>query len=282
MNKKSAGKIFGGMLIGLSALAVILSAGYILTRLYDYYASAKAYKKIEEVYVEHPLEPELFPSSDTESPGHSEKETEPVPAAAEPKGEPLPERLRIDWEGLRAVNPDVVGWIYAPMAGISYPIVQGASNDEYLHKAFTGEYRYAGSIFLDTENTKDFTDRNTIIYGHNMRDGSMFASLNSLLKEAFTDEPWIWVMTPKKDLLYKAFSYHTGETEGSSYTLFSPYTRHKEFPEWLNALEKASAFGEALPEKYYERVLTLSTCTSRSYTERMILQGILVEELPEN
>ena len=200
----------------------------------------------------------------------------------EPQGNAVPERMKVDWEGLRAANPDVVAWLYVPMTGISYPVVQGGTNDEYLHKSFTGEYRYAGAIFLDSENAKSFTDRNTILYGHNMRDGSMFASLNSLSEEAFAKDPWIWVLTPEKDLLYKAFSYHTGETEGSSYTLFSPFARHKDFPEWLDALVKGSAFDSSLPGRYYERVLTLSTCTSRSYTERMILQGVLIKELPES
>ena len=73
-----------------------------------------------------------------------------------------------------------------------------------------------------------------------------------------------------------------GETEGSSYTLFSPFARHKDFPEWLDALVKGSAFDSSLPARYYERVLTLSTCTSRSYTERMILHGVLIKELPES
>ena len=103
-------------------------------------------------------------------------------------------------------------------------------------------------------------------------------SSHAMLPENVLD----WVLTPEKDLLYKAFSYHTGETEGSSYTLFSPFARHKDFPEWLDALVKGSAFDSSLPGRYYERVLTLSTCTSRSYTERMILQGVLIKELPES
>lgn len=279
--KRSIRKVFRNMLIVLSTAAVILSAGYIVARLYDYYASARAYRTIEEMYVKHPLETEDKEPSVTESPAVPKEDRE-IPVAMEPQGNAVPERMKVDWDGLRAANPDVVAWLYVPMTGISYPVVQGGTNDEYLHKSFTGEYRYAGSIFLDSENAKSFTDRNTILYGHNMRDGSMFASLNSLSEEAFAKDPWIWVLTPEKDLLYKAFSYHTGETEGSSYTLFSPFARHKDFPEWLDALVKGSAFDSSLPGRYYERVLTLSTCTSRSYTERMILQGVLIKELPES
>lgn len=277
--KWSIWKAIRNMFIFLDVAVVILSAGYIVARIYDYYASVKAYKTIEEIYVTHPLEMEDLSTPETDSAVRKEEKED--REAVEPQGTPIPERPHVDWEGLRTVNPDLVAWIYVPMAGISYPVVQGTDNDEYLHKAFTGEYRYAGSIFLDSENTKDFTDRNTILYGHNMRDGSMFAMLNNLTADEFRNEPWIWVLTPRKAMLYKSFSYHTGETEGSSYTLFSPYMRHEEFPDWLNALLKGSTFDGQLPGRYYERVLTLSTCTSRSYTERMILQGILVREVPE-
>ena len=211
--KRSIRKVCRNMLIVLSTAAVILSAGYIVARLYDYYASARAYRTIEEMYVKHPLETEDKEPSVTESPAVPKEDRE-IPVAMEPQGNAVPERMKVDWDGLRAANPDVVAWLYVPMTGISYPVVQGGTNDEYLHKSFTGEYRYAGAIFLDSENAKSFTDRNTILYGHNMRDGSMFASLNSLSEEAFAKDPWIWVLTPEKDLLYKAFSYHTGGDRG--------------------------------------------------------------------
>ena len=288
MNEKKGGnrarRVLRYVLIALSAMAVILSAGYIFTRLYDYYASRKAYKTIEEMYVKHPVETGKDDASTEEAPADPAvpDKDEGIPVAGEPRGNAVPDRLKVDWEGLRATNPDIVAWLYVPMADISYPVVQGDTNDEYLHKAFTGEYRYAGSIFLDSENTKTFTDRNTILYGHNMRDGSMFAPLNSLEREAFLEDPWIWVLTPDKDLLYRAFSYHTGETEGSSYTLFSPFARHRDFPDWLDAIARESAFEGVMPGDHYGRVLTLSTCTSRTYTESMILQAVLIRELPEN
>ena len=140
--KRSIRKVFRNMLIVLSTAAVILSAGYIVARLYDYYASARAYRTIEEMYVKHPLETEDKEPSVTESPA-APKEDREIPVAMEPQGNAVPERMKVDWDGLRAANPDVVAWLYVPMAGISYPVVQGGINDEYLHKSFTGEYRYA-------------------------------------------------------------------------------------------------------------------------------------------
>ena len=145
--KWSIWKAIRNMFIFLDAAVVILSAGYIVARLYDYYASARAYRTIEEMYVKHPLETEDKEPSVTESPAVPKEDRE-IPVAMEPQGNAVPERMKVDWEGLRAANPDVVAWLYVPMTGISYPVVQGGINDEYLHKSFTGEYRYAGAIFL--------------------------------------------------------------------------------------------------------------------------------------
>ena len=83
---------------------------------------------------------------------------------AEPDG-----YLKIDFEGLQAVNPDVIAWIDIPGLSISYPVVQGTDNAYYLHHLFTGEYNSSGSIFADWHNQQDFTDPNTIVYGHNMK-----------------------------------------------------------------------------------------------------------------
>ena len=277
MNKKSAGKIFGGMLIGLSALAVILSAGYILTRLYDYYASAKAYKKIEEVYVEHPLEPELFPSSDTESPGHSEKETEPVPAAAEPKGEPLPERLRIDWEGLRAVNPDVVGWIYCEGTEINYPVLHGESNDQYLRHDYTREYNLNGSIFVDAVNRDDFVDANTIIYGHHMNYGAMFANLDFWADQAYYDEhPVMWLLTPVQDYQVVLVSGHHTSAHSDMYEIYAEHDA--KFRRFLSEAIDQSDFvpAEDVTVNEGNNYVMLTTCAYIFDDARYVLHGKLV------
>ena len=109
--------------------------------------------------------------------------------------------LKVDWDGLRAINPDIVAWVYVPGTPINYPVVQGSDNQEYLHKAFdgsTGWLASAGTIFLDDSNTSDLSDQNNALYGHHMNDGSMFASLADFEnQDTFDSHRDIYVLTPQ-------------------------------------------------------------------------------------
>ena len=94
------------------------------------------------------------------------------------------EWIQIDWPALKMLNPDITAWLLIPALSLSYPVVQGEDNAYYLHRSFQREGSYAGCIFLDTRNSPDFQDPFTLIYGHNMRDGSMFGSLRNLFSSA--------------------------------------------------------------------------------------------------
>ena len=85
--------------------------------------------------------------------------------------------IDIDFAGLRSENPDVVGWIYFENEDISYPVMYSGDNSYYLRKTFKREHATAGSIFLEGSNKTDFSDCHTIIYGHNMKNLSMFGKL---------------------------------------------------------------------------------------------------------
>ena len=93
-------------------------------------------------------------------------------------------RKRADWPALEMQNPDITAWLLIPSLSLSYPVVQGEDNAYYLHRSFYGEENYAGCIFLDARNSPDFQDPFTLVYGHNMRDGSMFGSLRNLSDSA--------------------------------------------------------------------------------------------------
>lgn len=105
----------------------------------------------------------------------------------------------IDFQKLRKINPDVVGWVSMPGTGIDYPIVQGKNNQEYLHKTFRGNRNSSGAIFLDSKGKPDFTSGNNVIYGHHMRNGSMFAKILNYRKQAFLAKYHeIFLYTPKR------------------------------------------------------------------------------------
>ena len=130
-----------------------------------------------------------------------EPEDTPEEETDEPEAEPSG-YLQIDFAGLQAVNPDVIAWIDIPGLSVSYPVVQGEDNSYYLHHLFTGEYNSSGSIFADCHNQPDFTDQNTIIYGHNMKNGSMFGTLSHYQDQVLWEEnPYFYLYVPGKVLM---------------------------------------------------------------------------------
>lgn len=111
------------------------------------------------------------------------------------------EEKAIDFEGLRKINEDIVAWIQIPGIGVDYPVVQGEDNEYYLHHTFRKEVNKAGSIFLDYRNRADFTDQRVILYGHNMKDGSMFSNLKKYQDDAFWKESGTaYLYLPEKTL----------------------------------------------------------------------------------
>ena len=93
--------------------------------------------------------------------------------------------LKVDFDELRKINPDVVGWIRYKCANIDYPIVQGRDNSKYLYTRFDGAYSDFGTLFVDAATEAPFEQFNTIVYGHHMHDGSMFGSLKKLRDPKF-------------------------------------------------------------------------------------------------
>ena len=94
------------------------------------------------------------------------------------------ETVTVDFEALKKINPEIIAWIRIPDTRIDYPVVQGTDNEYYLKHTFKKTEHVAGSIFLDKDNSPDFTNRKTILYGHNMKDGSMFQGLHKYERES--------------------------------------------------------------------------------------------------
>lgn len=161
-------------------LVILLIAGSRLYQIWEgYHTADKEYEKLQELAE--------LPDA---GPDHGLPD--------KPKGQS--EEPGIDFESLRQINPDIVAWIKIEAAGIDYPVVQGEDNEHYLHYTFLGEANIAGSIFLDYRNKADLSDDKIILYGHNMRDGSMFAALKNLEVE---EAPIAVLYTPEETLQYQ-------------------------------------------------------------------------------
>ena len=179
----------------------------------------------------------------------------------------------IDFDELTKVNTEVMGWLRIGALDISYPVAQAADNEYYLHRTFRREEVFSGCIFLNCDNSKYFTDQNTIIYGHNMKDGSMFASLRKFWEDkGAADNPYFWVFTPDFIYQYRIFSSSIVSKIGDPYrTRFLT----EDFQSFIDTCRKASEvnWGD-VPVTTHDRIVTLSTCTGDDNTRR-IVQGKL-------
>jgi len=133
------------------------------------------------------------------------------------------DKFRVNFDELLIMNEDTIGWIrfHPEPSIINYPVVQGKDNDLYLHKTFTANENTLGTIFLDVNSNKDFADKNSIIYGHRMKDGSMFRKLEEYSEKAFWEEnPYFYIYTPDgKEITYHIYSVGVVEDTAETYTL---------------------------------------------------------------
>ncbi len=187
--------------------------------------------------------------------------------------------VNVDHESLLAQNPDYRGWIYIEaLPNISYPIMQSTDNDYYLHRTFDGVGLFAGSIFIDYQNKGDFSDPNTVVYGHNMKDDSMFGILQSMRDDALYEKsPYFWILTPQGSYKYKMFCMISTDIYSEAYTLFK--SPSKEFADFIGRMKGISEVdtGDILYDEN-SKVVTLSTCISGQGPDRFLILGIRVNK----
>lgn len=199
---------------------------------------------------------------------------------AGPEGEHLKPPITVDFASLKSINEDVIGWIYVEaLDDINYPVVQGEDNNVYLHTTYEKNYNFAGTIFVDYENSPDFNDCNTIIYGHNMKNGSMFGHLKKFTEndEAYKKSKYFWILTPEKNYRYEIISAYTTSVNSDTYTLFKG--PGEEFQKYLDTISGYSEIQTNPGEMTIEdKIVTLSTCTGNEAT-RFVVQGKRVNTL---
>jgi len=186
--------------------------------------------------------------------------------------------IDVDFDSLQQINPDVVAWIYVEGTDISYPILYAGDDETYLRTTMEGESAKAGSIFLEGYNYPDFKDSHSIIYGHNMRNLSMFGTLKYYKsEEGYLDEhKYFQIITPDSKMRYEIFSYF--DTEAASWVYAVPYSDCEEFDDYISELLRHSyevVDTEAVTSA--DRVVTLSTCSTSGM--RFTVHGVLRENI---
>lgn len=192
-------------------------------------------------------------------------------------GEGQEGEFQVDFEKLRAVNEDVVGWIRFENLAISYPIMRGEDNDYYLRHTTNRTENKAGSIFMDYLNAPDFSDKNTFVYGHNMKNKSMFGLLNNYSGEQYYREhPYFWIYTPQGAARYQIFSCYVGSAAGDSYQV--GFGENEEFEAYLGRLRELSAYDTGVSVSKEDEIVSLSTCTASGDDYRFLVHGVKMEE----
>lgn len=180
----------------------------------------------------------------------------------------------VDFARLRQINPDIVGWLYAEGMNLSYPVVQAGDNGKYLDTMFDGTKNKTGCPFLDAGNASDFSDRHSVIYAHNRKDGSMFGRLKLYKEQEFCEQhPRILLITPDARYVMEIFSGHVARSDSGAWRI--AFSDDAEFASWREVIRgRSSIHSDTLPEDG-ERILTLSTCSYEFENARYVVHGVL-------
>lgn len=257
-------KIIFRIVFIVALLVFVGAASYIAYTYIGYKKDADTYQEAVSEYVKEPEKA----VSDQAAPTQPAEEEETFL-------DRYPDSIEVDFESLQELNPDIIGWIYCPDTVINYPILKADDNDYYLHRNYKKESSAAGSIFVECANRDGFVDSNTIIYGHHMKDGSMFASLSKWQNaEYYEEHPYMYLYTPEETYMIELFSAYTTAAGSDSYiAVLSPC---EEMDSYLGRVKSKSAFTSEVSLPGDERYVMLSTCAYVFENARSVLHGKLV------
>lgn len=200
------------------------------------------------------------------------------------EAEPEKADLPIDFAGLQEINPEIYAWIRVPDTNIDYPILQHLDDDQgyYLTRDIYGESQQAGSIYTEYYNSRDFQEPNTVIYGHNMKNGSMFHNIRYFTKQEYFDEhEELYIYLPDKIMKYQIIACY----EYDDRHLLGSFDFHDEevyaqyLEDIMNPRSMYAMIREGVELTTEDKLVTLSTCVANKPNNRRLLQAVLVEEI---
>lgn len=187
----------------------------------------------------------------------------------------------VNFEDLSEINSDIVGWLYIDNTTINYPIVQGEDNSYYLKHLFDKNYSSSGCIFLDCNNSFDFSDYNNVIYGHHMKNGTMFSSLTDYKdQEYYNAHPQAILLTPNQNYIIDIFAGYVASTNDNAWRI--SFDSGNEYAEWIAKIKGRSCFISNIDPSASDKIITFSTCSYEFDNARFILHGVLRPYFPDN
>ena len=265
-------------------LCVVAGAGW---KLYRYYAD---YLKDRDLYSD--LRKEVIKPEETEEKETEAEETTKAYSETEEYLENEVKKYRkklkrtsktvpisVDWNELKKINKDIIGWVYfTGLPQISYPVLQADDNEYYVHRTYdlSSDTSKAGCIFMDYRMADDFSSPYSIIYGHNVRDGSMLSDLAKLKDQTLYDEePYFWILTPEGNYRYQIFSifqcHRSADVFQRSFDSWG-----EDFSKWQNELKLRNSMQGDVELKEDGHVIAFSTCVPNSF-DRTIVCGTYID-----
>lgn len=259
-------KLVRKLVTAVLAVVFAVSIGFVIHQFTQYSQAEESHLQAQELAVK----------TETTAPAPQEIPEVTVPLATVPEpDETAKAMLGLDISALRAVNGDVLGWIRIPDTRIDYPLMSVEDNGQYLHTAWDGGYNYAGSIFLEAQNSRDLSDFHSLIYGHNMANGTMFGNLILYAEQSFRDtHPYVYLNIGGKVLRYEVFAAYTADITSDTYRIgFVSSQRKQQAISYYRERSVITAEREISPG---DQILTLSTCTGGGdYDYRWVVQAVL-------
>ena len=244
------------IIILVAAIAAFVVSGYkLISSLNEYKEGETTYQSISSEYV-------TLTSSFVIPEIPKEKATPEIEA---------PKPLTVDFKALKEYNPDIVGWIYCPDTSINYPVLQASDNDYYLRRMADRKYNIAGSIFMDYRSNPDLSGINALIYGHNMKNSTMFSDIVSYdtnNPEYFNSHPYIYYFTEEQNYILQIIGEKTAETNDS---IFKDFESKEEMQEYLTGCTPMILFNKEYDISSIDNLVTLSTCSKNSSEKRQLL-----------
>ena len=248
-------------LIPIAAIIVLVVSGYLFFRDWkNYHDAGEEYAQVGEM-IQQPSDENA--ASETMQPAQTD----------------MPD-LNIDFKGLQAANPDFIGVLYVPALDLTYPFVNGVDNETYLHTTFYGTQNPSGCIFLDCNSSPDLSDRFSVIYGHNMKNMTMFGSLKKFSQDQTLAEenPYFYLYLPDRTMKYRIYGYETISNQDSMY--YQKTETDDQYDTLIKRLRSKSQYApDDLEFDFADRpdLVTLSTCWGTAHVDNFIVNGALVD-----
>ncbi len=261
-------RTFRRIMMILLACAFLFCAGIVVSVNYKYIVNKRLNRTAVREFTTQRTETAESGSAAPADPGPGDK-------TGSGKAERICAPITVDFEKLKAYNPEIIGWIYCEDTVINYPIAQANDNDFYIDHSYDRRSNPCGALFAECLNRRDFADSNTIVYGHHLIDGSMFASLEKWAKQDYFDEhPVMWILTPERDYRVELFAAYYISATSDAYTVFQGPS--PELDEYLALTKQRSAVTADVELDGEAKYVMLSTCAYVFSLARSVIHGKMV------